>query len=358
MKRRICWILVVCFLVLGLCFAALGEENHTPLPIVFSKHYDITLFGIQKLHPFDSEKYGRVFKYLKKEAGITKDRIFEPDMVSEKDLLRVHTQQYLASLKKPANVARIAELGALKMLPGKLLEHKVLKPMKYGTGGTILACQLALQYGWSINLSGGYHHAKADQGDGFCFFADIPIAAHVLWDKDPDMRIMIVDLDAHQGNGHEAIFADDPRVFIYDMYNDNIYPGDTEAAEFIDFNLPIGSHVQDEAYLTLLKDTLEPAIIQCNPNIIIYNAGTDIFENDPLGNQEITDQGVIKRDSMVFETARKMNVPVAMVLSGGYTKESAEIIARSITNLLENVLHANAMRVARAKAPTSLLGLY
>ena len=325
---------------------AISGQQEIPLPIVYSKHYDITLFGIQKLHPFDSEKYGRIYKYLKKNAGISSQRIYEPEEISDLDLLRVHSGEYLDSLKKPGNVARIAEMGALKFMPGFLLDKKILKPMRYGVGGTVLACRLALQYGWSVNLSGGYHHAKAEQGEGFCFYADIPIAVHMLWEQNPAMKIMIVDLDAHQGNGHEAIFRNDPRVFIFDLYNGDIYPKDYEAAEFIDLDLPIDSGAKDGEYLSLLKNNLEAAVIQCSPDLIIYNAGTDIHENDPLGALGVSADGIIARDEHVFRTARNLNVPVAMVLSGGYAKESAGIIARSMENLLEKVLKADRMRMA------------
>ncbi|WP_051327309.1 histone deacetylase family protein [Desulfatibacillum aliphaticivorans] len=349
MKKLPVWGVVgLCLFALFLCPAASGDEPEIPLPIVYSKHYNITLFGIQKLHPFDSEKYGRVYKYLEKNVGLSPERIFEPEEISELDLLRVHSREYLDSLKKSSVVAEIAEMGALKLMPGFLLDKKILKPMRYATGGTVLACRLALQYGWSVNLSGGYHHAKADQGEGFCFYADIPVAAHVLWEQNPAMKIMVVDLDVHQGNGHEAVFKDDPRVFIFDMYNAEIYPRDKEAAEYIDFNLPVDYGAKDEEYLVLLKKNLEPAIIQSNPDLIIYNAGTDIYKDDPLGVLNITQDGIIDRDEQVFRTAGKLNVPVAMVLSGGYTKESAGIIAQSMENLLENVFRAGSLRVAEA----------
>ncbi|SHJ11241.1 histone deacetylase 11 [Desulfatibacillum alkenivorans DSM 16219] len=353
MKMLLVWgVAGLCLFALFLRPAAFGDQPEIPLPIVYSKHYNITLYGIQKLHPFDSEKYGRVYKYLEKNAGLSPDRIYEPEEISELDLLRVHSREYLNSLKKSTVVAEIAEMGALKFMPGFLLDKKILKPMRYATGGTVLASRLALQYGWSVNLSGGYHHAKANQGEGFCFYADIPVAAHLLWEQSPGMKIMVVDLDVHQGNGHEAIFKDDPRVFIFDMYNAEIYPRDKEAAEYIDFNLPVDYGAKDEEYLALLRENLEPAIIQCNPDLIFYNAGTDIYKNDPLGVLSISEKGIMDRDEEVFRTAGKLNVPVAMVLSGGYTKESAGIIARSIENLLKNVFKAGSLRMAEAnRAP-------
>src|SRR3989338_4264328 len=175
-------------------------ENTDKLPIVYSKHYDISLFGLEKFHPFDTQKYGKVYRYLVNKVGINKNRFYTPEIVSEEDLLSVHTPEYLYSLKESKNVARIAELGILAKIPNIILQHKLLKPMRYATGGTILGCDLALEHGWAINLSGGYHHAKADSGGGFCFFADVPIAVYKLLKNNPNLSIMIIDLDAHQGN--------------------------------------------------------------------------------------------------------------------------------------------------------------
>ena len=133
-----------------------NEKNFTKIPIIYSKHYDITVLGLQKLHPFDSEKYGKIYKYLVKKVGIAKNRFYIPEIASEKDLLSVHSKEYLSSLKKNENVVRIAELGILSVVPNPILQNSFLKPMKYAVGGTILGCELALEYGWAINLSGGY----------------------------------------------------------------------------------------------------------------------------------------------------------------------------------------------------------
>ena len=111
-----------------------------------------------------------------------------------------------------ANIALIAEVMMAALLPNGILQKHLLEPIRYATGGTILGCGLAIERGWAINLSGGYHHAKADSGGGFCFFADVPIAVRKMWDDHPDRKVLIVDLDAHQGNGNASIFRDEPRV--------------------------------------------------------------------------------------------------------------------------------------------------
>lgn len=303
------------------------------LPIVYSEEYDMSLLGIEELHPFDTKKYGKVYKALIAQAGVRPDQFHVPEPVSDADLLLVHSSEYLTSLLDSEVIAAVAEMPALGMLPVSLLRANLLKPMKFGTGGTILGAELAMRCGWAINLSGGYHHAKAEKGEGFCYYADIPIAVWKLWQERPQLKVLIVDLDAHQGNGHESIFGADERVDIFDIYNGEVYPQDEAAREFIDYDFPLDDYVEDEAYLALLMKELPKAIEESAPGLIIYNAGTDVFELDPLGGLGITDEGIVERDEFVFQSASVKGIPVLMVLSGGYAPESAGIIGRSVRNL-------------------------
>lgn len=331
-----------CLLSVLLCGAkSIKSPKNEPargrkIPLVFHPSYDISLLGLEKLHPFDSCKYGKVFALLK--AQYHKDRFYTPEPISTADLLKVHSRTYLDSLKDSKQIARITELPLLSYVPNFLLQYFFIDSMKLATGGTVLAAQHALQEGWAINLSGGYHHAKHDCGGGFCAFADIPLAIVKLWEKNPKLKVMIVDLDAHQGNGHESYFEKDDRVVIYDVYNGQIYPQDFKTRTRIDYNYPVTSGIRDVAYLGLLKDTLALAIEESKPNLIIYNAGTDVFEHDPLGAMCISAEGICQRDEIVFTFAQKYQVPIVMVLSGGYTQESAAVIGKSILNILKNVL--------------------
>jgi histone deacetylase 11 len=310
----------------------------TQLPIIFSSLYDISLHGLEKLHPFDTAKYGKVFRYLTEKLGIDSERFVHPTCVSERQLLTVHTKEYLDSLHDSRVISEIAELGVLSAIPAAVLQENVLKPMKYAAGGTVLGVDLALQYGWAVNLSGGYHHAKADSGSGFCFFADIPLAVALAREARRGLRVLIVDLDAHQGNGYESIFKDQSGIFIFDVYNRDIFPGDAEAAQYIDFAYPIRSGITDAVYLKLLGAELPEAIDIAQPDLIIYNAGTDIYENDPLGGMKISEAGIIKRDEIVFTCALEHKIPILMLLSGGYAAQSAEIVSRSLEHLFQHVL--------------------
>jgi histone deacetylase 11 len=333
------------------------------IPIVFHPTYDISCFGLERFHPFVTNKYGLVYKELIKalhekyfgtqttswlswffsSPSLTaiKNMFYTPEMVSYKDLCKVHSERYLKSLKNNEVLGQITELGPLLgCIPNffnSIVEQKLLVPMRYATGGTILAAELALKNKWSINLSGGYHHAKKDHGEGFCVYADIPLAIKKLHEKDPKLKVLIVDLDAHQGNGHESICGKDPNVFIYDIYNEDIYPGNDPAKKYINYpNTPqVPSGITGKKYLAILKSTLPPAIEDCKPDIIFYNAGTDILDEDPLGGMDVPENDIIRRDLYVFKQAKKYRVPIAMVPSGGYTTKSANIIATSIKKIFE-----------------------
>lgn len=316
-----------------------GTSSSDTLPIVYHEGYNIRFGGLEKLHPFDSEKYGRVAKRLLARDDIA--GFHSPEAIQREDLLRVHSAEYLDSLQNAKTLAQIAELPFVTILPdGKVRKH-LLSPMQLATGGTLLATRLAIDPsgpGWAINLSGGYHHAKAISGEGFCALADIPVAAHALWASNPTLRILVIDLDAHQGNGISSVFGDDERVRMLDIYNDAIYPNDEPAAAFVEDNYPIPSGTGDDAYFNVLTKALPASIAAARPDLIFYNAGTDVYKDDPLGALALTREGIIKRDEMVFTAARNQDIPIVMVLSGGYTKESAGIIADSIESLLDGPL--------------------
>ncbi len=321
--------------LLGLSISTYLNASELKLPIVFHPEYDIVADGAEQHHSFDTKKYGKIARALRDLFNI---KFYEPAKVSDADLRLVHTADYLQSLADSNNVAKIAEFPLLADMPNALLQKRVLDPMRYATAGTVLAAQLALKHGWAINLSGGYHHAKATQGGGFCFFADIPLAIRKLRESRPQLKAFVLDLDAHQGNGHEEILAYDPLSFIFDVYVKDNYPRDIEVQKCIRFNHPVAKNIQDREYLHLLTTHLPKGLDEVRPDIIIYNAGTDIFEKDHLGQMSISENGIIERDMFVFAQALQRNIPIVMVLSGGYTKESAGIIAQSLTRVLLEVV--------------------
>lgn len=313
------------------------------LPIIFHPLYDITFGGLERLHPFDTKKYGKIAACLKEKLDLSNDQFYTPESISTNDLLIVHEQKYLDSLNSSFKLGLIADMPFLAVLPRSVAQKALLEPVKLASGGTILGAQLALTYGWAINLSGGYHHAKSAEPviGGFCILNDICVAAKKILIEHPDYRILIIDLDAHQGNGHEEMAKNEPNIAIFDVYNGDTWPGDFTCEERINFNYPLKSKTKNGDYLSLLISELPKALDAIKPNLIIYNAGTDIYEKDPIGVLSLTKSGIIARDEIVFTEAINRNIPILMVLSGGYHTDSYSIISDSIVNMWnKKLLHA------------------
>ncbi|XP_066325291.1 histone deacetylase 2-like isoform X5 [Miscanthus floridulus] len=283
-------------------------------PVVYSPAYDIEFNGIEKQHPFDSAKWGRVRNFLVDAGLLQDDRIIEPLEASEDDLLVV---------------------PAVALLPNLLVQQKLLYPFRKQVGGSILSAKLALERGWAINIGGGFHHCSAEEGGGFCAYADISLCIHFAFVRLNISRVMIIDLDAHQGNGHEKDFGSDVagRVYTLDMYNSGIYPFDHVAKKYIDQKVELDGGTKTEDYLEILDKALKVAESRFQPQLILYNAGTDILDGDPLGSLKVSPEGVITRDEKVFRFAKDQSIPLLMMTSGGYMKSSARVISDSIVNL-------------------------
>ncbi|XP_058023545.1 histone deacetylase 11 isoform X2 [Ahaetulla prasina] len=310
------------------------DTPSTCWPIVYSSDYNISFLGLEKLHPFDAGKWGKVINFLKEAKLITDDLIVQAREATEEDLLVVHTRHYLNRLKWSFVVATITEIPPVLFMPNFLVQRKVLRPLRTQTGGTIMAGKLAIERGWAINIGGGFHHCSSDKGGGFCAYADITLTIKFLFERVEGVsRATIIDLDAHQGNGHERDFLEDRRVYIMDVYNRYIYPGDGLAKRAIKRRVELDWGTEDTEYLQKVKTHVEGALNEMRPDIIIYNAGTDILDGDPLGGLAISPEGIIERDEIVFRAARKHRIPILMVTSGGYQKRTARIIADSLLNL-------------------------
>lgn len=330
------------FYILGIIPLLTGTQpvntaEGVQIPIIYRPEYNISFGPLDYLHPFDGSKYGRVFKRIT--PYIHPSFMYTAEPVTDEQLRLIHTDAYLNSLKSSTVIARIIEIYVLKILPNSLLQRLILKPMRYATGGTILGAQLALKHGKAINLGGGYHHAKPTKGEGFCVYADIPIAIKILWKENPNLKVMVVDLDAHQGNGVAESLKDElvkpnARVAIFDMYNCLRYPGPLDGTrEYITYNNPVSEGVTEETYTSILESQLPAALDDFKPDLIIYNAGTDILAGDKIGGMLVSPQGIVHRDQFVFKQAQLKQIPILMVLSGGYTKQSADVIATSIINV-------------------------
>ncbi|QDU91339.1 Acetoin utilization protein AcuC [Pirellulimonas nuda] len=312
--------------------------------IVYSRHYNIGFYGLERLHPFDSRKYGRAWRLLRRRFGPSlrgiHQRVDRP--ASREELLRVHTADYLDRLGDPKVVAAALEVPLLSRLPGWAIDRHVLRPMRWATRGTIVAAQQALEHGLAVNLSGGYHHAKPERGEGFCVYADVGAAvASVRADgliADSD-RIVCIDTDAHQGNGVCHTFMHDPRAFLFDLFNGQIYPlYDIGARKRVDCAVPITGAWSDAAYLDELYNRLPgflDSVCRSPVGLAFYNAGTDVLAGDPLGGLAISAAAVRQRDLYVVSELRRRGLPTVMVLSGGYTRQSYRLVADSVIGIVD-----------------------
>ena len=184
-----------------------------------------------------------------------------------------------------------------------MIDWRILTPMRFATGGTILACRLALEQGLSINLGGGYHHAASAWGGGFCVYSDVALAAKLLHDEGKLARVLVVDLDAHQGNGTASVFQPWPWAAIFDVYQAAIFPTRKEPE---DYPFPVRSGLAGPEYLGIVADNLPVALDHDRPDLVIYNAGSDPFVDDPLAGFRLTSSEIAERDMLVVNLAREL----------------------------------------------------
>jgi histone deacetylase 11 len=309
-----------------------GRALNGRVCVVYSYRYQVQLGGLENLHTFDINKYAKIYRRMVSDRLLQPDDVFVPEPISRGDLLRVHTTEYLdRRLTRPAALAQYLEFGPAKLAPSGLTDSAVLRPFRYATGGTLLAARLALHYGIAINLGGGYHHAEPDRGGGFCIYADMPVAIRALRAEGLINRALIVDLDVHQGNGTAVCLRGDDSVFTFDMHEADIYPVPKKAN---DLDVPLPAGTGDAEYLALLAEKLPAVFEQACPDIVFLQAGVDVLQGDSLAHLDMTVEGAVKRDVMVFEEANRRGIPIVMVLGGGYSKMAWYAQYRSIREVL------------------------
>ncbi|HVP13054.1 MAG TPA: histone deacetylase [Phycisphaerae bacterium] len=314
------------------CEPRAGHALRQRFCVVYSGQYQINLGGLEKLHPFDINKYSRIYQRLVADGLIRAEDVWVPSEIAREDLLQVHTEQYLDDLRRPAKLAGYLESGFVSLLSAKDCDAGILRPFRYATGGTLLAARLALQYGMAVNIGGGYHHAEPDRGGGFCIYADMPIAIRVLQHEGRIKRALVVDLDVHQGNGTAVCLQGDDDVFTFDMHEEDIYPFPKEHND-LDVSLPRG--IRDAEYLDLLSHNLGEVFEKAAPDIVFLQAGADVLQGDPLAHLRLSPDAIVQRDGMVFAEADHRHVPIVMALGGGYSRNAWYVQYRSIRRLIE-----------------------
>lgn len=295
------------------------------LKIAFSPIYK---YSVPDGHRFPMVKYELLPEQLLYEGTVTDANFFQPQQLSETQILQTHTTDYWDKLKHQTLSRKEIRAIGLPMSP-MLIERG-----RYISHGTYECAHYALQYGVALNIAGGTHHAYAHKGEGFCVFNDFAIAANLLLSKNIVQKILIVDLDVHQGNGTAHIFAHDPRVFTFSMHGEKNYPLRKEVS---DLDVPLPDKLTDEPYLKLLKQHLPRLLDEIQPGLVFYLAGVDVLETDKLGRLGLSLAGCKARDYFVFQECHQHGVPVAVSMGGGYSERIAQIIEG----------HANTFRVAQ-----------
>jgi acetoin utilization deacetylase AcuC-like enzyme len=273
-------------------------------------------------------KYELIPGQLIHEGSIQPNELFAPTPCADELILAAHTADYLQKIKEQTLSAREQRVIGFPQSPELSMRELMI------TQGTINCALYALQHGVALNIAGGTHHAFANRGEGFCMLNDFAVAAYFLLYKQLAKKILIVDLDVHQGNGTASIFANEPRVFTFSMHGAHNYPFRKETS---DLDIPLPDGIQDEAYLGLLKHHLPALLESVAPDFVFYLSGVDILDTDRFGKLKVSMQGCKKRDELVFSMLKAKQIPCAVSMGGGY---SADV--RIITEA-----HCNTFRLAK-----------
>ena len=279
-------------------------------------------------HRFPMEKYDLLPLQLLHEGTIIKSNIFEPNPASEEQILAVHDKEYWEKLTN-LSLSRQEERKTGFPLSKELITREVTI-----MGGSIMACDFALENGIAMNVAGGTHHAYSNSGEGFCLLNDLAISARHLQNHHGLEKILIIDLDVHQGNGTAAIFEGDNSVFTFSMHGGKNYPMHKEKS---DWDIPLEDGISDEEYLSLLEKALPELLDKAKPDFILYQCGVDVLTTDKLGRMNMTLEGCKRRDEMVLQFAFSNKIPLMASMGGGYSPEIKVIVEA----------HANTYRLAQ-----------
>jgi acetoin utilization deacetylase AcuC-like enzyme len=288
------------------------------LPLVYDTRYEKNVWGV----PLDPLRGEKVLGALEESGLLAQDRLSRPRPVSIENLLLAHTPEYLQSVQEPEALTRI--LGV------EVRTHEVeetLDLQRLMTGGTIQATRLALRTGGVVvHLGGGFHHASAGAGLGFCIFNDLAVAIRRLRRRGFEEPVLVVDLDLHDGNGTRQIFADDPSVHTLSVHNEHWGPTEAVAST----SIALGADVEDAAYLRTIHEALPPVFASARPALVFYVAGVDLALDDPIGNWRLSPAALFERDRFVTRLARGdgRGQPLVVTLAGGYGRRAWRYTAR------------------------------
>ena len=279
-------------------------------------------------HRFPMLKYELIPGQLLYEGIISQEQLFSPQPCTDQSILLTHDASYLQKLTEltlsPSEQRRI----------GFPLTAELVHRERVITQGTIDCCQHAFEHGVSLNVAGGTHHAFADRGEGFCLLNDFAVAANYLLHNNRARRLLVADLDVHQGNGTASIFSADPRVFTFSMHGKNNYPFHKEKSD-LDLELPDG--IKGQEYLSMLTNHLPGILEEVKPDLVFYLSGVDVLETDRFGKMKLSVEDCRSRDEIVFRLLSRKSIPCVVAMGGGYSPSIQTIVQA----------HCNTFRAAR-----------
>ena len=295
------------------------------LRVAFHNNY---VHPLPKNHRFPMLKYDQLPMSLMDEYLITPCNLFRPKKVSKEVLALTHNETYIQKVLE-GTLSKKEERETGFTHSKELVERELTF-----VGGTIKCCHYAIEHGVSMNIAGGTHHAFSNRGEGFCLFNDQAVAANYLIERKLAKKVLIIDLDVHQGNGTAEIFAGNSSVITFSMHGENNYPFLKQKS---DLDVPLPDNTTDGYYLNVLRISLKHLMKEVQPDFLFYQSGVDVLGTDKMGKLSMTKEGCKKRDEFVLKLAKVNKLPIVICMGGGYSPDIKDIVEA----------HTNTFRVVK-----------
>ena len=286
------------------------------LPLVYHPNYSC---DFPENHRFVMSKFVRLYDYCREQGLIGEHNLFQPELVTKERMARVHDLDYLNMICDQNLDPRAWRRIGLPWSQG-LIDRTFSAP-----NGTLLAARLALKHGMASHLAGGTHHAHSDFGSGFCLLNDLAFTAKSLLENEDVKSVLVFDLDVHQGDGTAAMLRDETHAFTCSIHCEKNFPFRKSDS---DLDIGLEKHTRDDEYLEVVESALHSLLDQQAPDIVLYDAGVDVWVDDALGHLDISSEGIRQRDGLVLKACLDRGIPVATVIGGGYDKDHARLARR------------------------------
>lgn len=268
-------------------------------------------------HFFPMSRYRRLRERITSDQIVPSSWLLVPDPASNEELELVHDSGYVRRV-----VTGMLDRDAMRRI-GFPWSQEMVERSRRSVGATVEAARAAFRHGAAVNLAGGTHHAHCDRGGGYCVFNDVAVAVRLLQRQRPDLRVAVVDLDAHQGDGTAALFEGDPSVFTLSLHTANGFPRRKTRS---DLDVPLADRCGDDEYLERLEGALGVCRQSIDPGIVFYLAGADPYEGDRIGRLGLTKSGLVARDRLVLEAGRDWGCPMVATMAGGYARDVEDVV--------------------------------